>query len=175
MTDVADYIIHYKRKVPSGLCDRIVEATESSNLWEVAQVGQGVTSPARKCTVVNLRDWPSLDAEFFTFVTEIISAYRAKFPYADVSHDIGYNVLRYGVSDYYKEHVDSFDRNFRVLSCSVVLNDDYEGGQFAFFGGEKVYDLQKGDALVFPSNFLYPHQVLPVTAGTRYSIVTWLL
>jgi hypothetical protein len=28
---------------------------------------------------------------------------------------------------------------------------------------------------MFPSNFLYPHSVLPVTEGTRYSIVTWFI
>jgi predicted 2-oxoglutarate/Fe(II)-dependent dioxygenase YbiX len=26
---------------------------------------------------------------------------------------------------------------------------------------------------LFPSNYLYPHRITPVTQGTRYSIVTW--
>ncbi len=25
----------------------------------------------------------------------------------------------------------------------------------------------------FPSNFMYPHGIRPVTQGVRYSIVTW--
>ncbi len=34
--------------------------------------------------------------------------------------------------------------------------------------------LKTGDMIIFPSNFLYPHQVMPVTKGERYSIVSWL-
>ena len=53
------------------------------------------------------------------------------------------------------------------------LNDDYEGGEFAFFDRQLKYKLNKGDVLMFPSTFMYPHEVMPVTQGTRYSIITW--
>ena len=33
--------------------------------------------------------------------------------------------------------------------------------------------LKKGDILIFPSVFLFPHEVKPITSGTRYSFVTW--
>mgnify|MGYP001213588018 CR=1 FL=1 len=33
--------------------------------------------------------------------------------------------------------------------------------------------LKKGDVVIFPSNFMYPHRVEKVTKGTRYSFVTW--
>ena len=33
--------------------------------------------------------------------------------------------------------------------------------------------LKKGDFLLFPSVFLYPHLVKPVTKGTRYTFVSW--
>ena len=62
----------------------------------------------------------------------------------------------------------------RTLSCSLALNDGYEGGELAFFDGELKYKLKKGDMMIFPSSFTYPHQVLPVISGTRYSIITWL-
>ena len=63
----------------------------------------------------------------------------------------------------------------RKLSVTLVLNDDFEGGEFAFFNRELIYKLEKGDALMFPSNFMYPHEVIPVTNGTRYSIITWFI
>ena len=34
-------------------------------------------------------------------------------------------------------------------------------------------NLKAGDLLLFPSNFLYPHRVLPVTKGVRHSYVSW--
>jgi predicted 2-oxoglutarate/Fe(II)-dependent dioxygenase YbiX len=58
------------------------------------------------------------------------------------------------------------------------LNDDYEGGDVVFgdqrFKEIKRISLKKGSLLAFPSNFLYPHMIEPITKGTRYSIVAWL-
>jgi predicted 2-oxoglutarate/Fe(II)-dependent dioxygenase YbiX len=34
--------------------------------------------------------------------------------------------------------------------------------------------LDKGSIVFFPSNFMYPHMIEPITKGTRYSIVAWL-
>jgi len=33
--------------------------------------------------------------------------------------------------------------------------------------------MNTGDVVIFPSNFLYPHKVNPVTKGVRYSCVSW--
>ena len=33
--------------------------------------------------------------------------------------------------------------------------------------------IEAGDLLLFPSVFLYPHKVEPVTKGERYSFVSW--
>ena len=72
----------------------------------------------------------------------------------------------------------------RKISMTVNLNDpqDYEGGNLKFdlgphFKGErfKVFDdmRTRGSVIIFPS-FMY-HCVTPVTSGTRYSMVLWLL
>ena len=37
----------------------------------------------------------------------------------------------------------------------------------------KKLDFKKGDVLIFPSNFLFPHEVKPVKKGTRYSAISW--
>jgi predicted 2-oxoglutarate/Fe(II)-dependent dioxygenase YbiX len=63
----------------------------------------------------------------------------------------------------------------RAVSCSFALNDNYEGGEFAFWNKEKKVVLKKGSVLMFPSNFMYPHEIMPVTKGTRYSIITWFI
>ena len=64
----------------------------------------------------------------------------------------------------------------RKLSASIILNEDFEGGEmrFRWFADEikesKVL-AKKGDAIFFPSAL--QHMVSPVTKGTRYSIVKW--
>ena len=37
------------------------------------------------------------------------------------------------------------------------------------------FDAIKGVGYIFPSNFLYPHEVKPVIKGTRWSALTWLM
>jgi predicted 2-oxoglutarate/Fe(II)-dependent dioxygenase YbiX len=33
---------------------------------------------------------------------------------------------------------------------------------------------KQGDLIIFPSIFLYPHRVEPVTKGVRYSFISWV-
>lgn len=74
------------------------------------------------------------------------------------------------------DHIHSlFDgekKGIPVLSCLGILNDNYEGGELVFWENKKIH-VKQGDILVWPSNFLYPHRVEPVTTGTRYSFVSW--
>jgi len=59
-----------------------------------------------------------------------------------------------------------------VLSVLGILNDNYKGGEFIMFQDEEI-KFKTGDLLIFPSNFLYPHRVEPVTKGIRYSFISW--
>ena len=58
----------------------------------------------------------------------------------------------------------------RKLTFSLILNDDFEGGDFNILQ-QSLIKTTKGKLLVFPS-FL-PHAVMPVTSGVRYAIFGW--
>jgi hypothetical protein len=62
----------------------------------------------------------------------------------------------------------------RKLSFSIILNDDYDGGELGFFMGadSEPAKLPAGTMVIFPS-FL-AHKVFPVTSGTRYSMFGWV-
>ena len=64
-------------------------------------------------------------------------------------------------------------RGIPVLSLITALNDDYSGGEVIMCGKYK-YKLKTGETLVFPSNFLYPHEIKEVTKGTRRAMVSWV-
>ena len=66
---------------------------------------------------------------------------------------------------------DEKTKGIPVVSVIGCLNNDFEGADFMLCG-EKI-DLKKGDILLFPSNFMYPHEVTETTKGTRYSFVAW--
>ena len=74
--------------------------------------------------------------------------------------------------DHIKSLFEGKHRGVPILTCLGLLNDDYTGGDFLLCD-EKV-DLKQGDLLIFPSNFMYPHQVKPIKSGTRYSYISWV-
>ena len=59
------------------------------------------------------------------------------------------------------------------MSVLLFLNDDYDGGEFQV--SNSIFNPSKGSAIIFPSNFMYPHSVSEIIKGTRWSIVTWLM
>jgi len=59
----------------------------------------------------------------------------------------------------------------RKVSFSLILNDDFEGGEFEIF--QHKLEAKKGRLLVFPSFLL--HAVSKVTTGTRYCIFGFFL
>lgn len=62
----------------------------------------------------------------------------------------------------------------RKLSFSLLLSDDYEGGDLEFwYQAEPVkVSLKKNCMVFFPSQLL--HRVTPVTKGLRRSVVGWI-
>ena len=88
-------------------------------------------------------------------------------------------ILKYENTGFYTWHVDHFATVPRTMSCILLLNNDYEGGNLCFRNpdGTKEWEIEvkPNRMILWPSNFLYPHTVKPVTKGTRYSVVAWAL
>jgi len=67
---------------------------------------------------------------------------------------------------------DGYEKGIPVLSLILNLNDNYHGGDLIFWKDYKV-SLSKGDIVIFPSLFLFPHMVTEIIDGIRYSAVSW--
>ena len=76
---------------------------------------------------------------------------------------------------HYDYHTDHYFENPRVLTILVGLNsaDEYEGGELFVQNQEQGVKLSKGDLVAFPSNFMFPHRVNPVTKGHRKVLIIW--
>jgi predicted 2-oxoglutarate/Fe(II)-dependent dioxygenase YbiX len=181
-----DYIYVVKNALSLDLCDEILNEFKDSNEWVDTAVGFGaIQKNIRNCETIiisyphviqkNSEIRHKLDNAIFDSASKCIKKYKEKFLLCRIVEDSGYELLRYFEGCFYTQHVDSFKERPRAVSCSFILNDDFNGGDFAFFDREFVYKLQKGDAIMFPSNFMYPHEIMPVTKGTRYSIITWFI
>lgn len=86
---------------------------------------------------------------------------------------------RYEQDQMMRQHIDHiqslFDgdqKGIPILSVVANLNDDYDGGQL-YFWDNFTLKLKKGDVVIFPSTFMFPHGVKKVSKGTRYSFVCW--
>ena len=88
-------------------------------------------------------------------------------------------LLKYEEFGFYTWHTDHSPDAPRTLSCIFLLNNDYEGGNLCFRNpdgsGEWEIEVKPNRMIIWPSNFLYPHTVKPVTKGKRYSVVAWAL
>jgi predicted 2-oxoglutarate/Fe(II)-dependent dioxygenase YbiX len=185
MKNINDYIVVFENIVTPNLCDAILNEYANTNEWLDTGTRGGIRKDIRSATTilmstdqviaVNEKVRRKLDKYVFASAGLAIRKYNEKFTLCNIEQDSGYELLRYETGQFYTTHTDSFKGAPRAVSCSFVLNDDYEGGEFAFFNRELIYKLPKGSVLMFPSNFMYPHEVMPVTRGTRYSIVTWFI
>jgi predicted 2-oxoglutarate/Fe(II)-dependent dioxygenase YbiX len=111
-------------------------------------------------------------------IEKLYAFYKAKFPKMNNVRVSQIDLLKYSLGGKYQVHTDYYNASNRHLSIILNLNDNYEGGDLIFTDQKekeiKRLKLDKGTIVFFPSNFMYPHSIQPITKGTRYSIVSWL-
>lgn len=96
-------------------------------------------------------------------------------------------ILHYGIGGHYIPHVDAetlykddtglelWEKTLdRDLSVVYFINDDFSGGELFFPALDLVIEPEAGTLVCFPSDHNYIHGVRPVTAGQRYTVVTWM-
>lgn len=88
-------------------------------------------------------------------------------------------ILKYEKGGFYTPHVDGSPNIPRELSVIIFLNNDYEGGNLVFYEPnlkDVIMDIkpEPGKAIIWPSNYLFPHAAAPVIKGTRFVIVSWM-
>ena len=92
-------------------------------------------------------------------------------------------VLRYKPGGHYKPHQDVFyeDKNKRVHTFILALNDEYEGGETSFPNIKEKYKLRAGDALFFDTLDNYGldtsdalHGGEPVKSGEKWVCNLWV-
>jgi len=119
------------------------------------------------------------------YLVEVLAEYQKKYStQGDKTSDKWINKItpikfvRYAVGTYMHQHYDHiqsiFDGKLKgipIISIVGLLNDNFEGGEFMCRGKE--IKLAQGDILLFPSNFMFPHEVKEITKGIRHSFVSW--
>lgn len=85
-------------------------------------------------------------------------------------------VLKYEPGQHYTWHHDqasepSVNEHNRTISVVLYLQNAEEGGRTVF--PHRAYTPKAGQALIFPSNWCFPHRGEEVIKGTKIAAVTW--
>ena len=109
-----------------------------------------------------------INQQFWTF--PVPGSYRTN-SYREVIQ-----VLRYREGEFYNWHSDSASDHtakeyHRTISIVLYLTEDFDGGRTEF--PHRSYKPKAGQALIFPSNWCFPHKAQAVTRGEKISAVTW--
>ena len=192
-----DFIVTKEDVVPEEICDEIIKEYEEDT-WHNSITLTKIDN-YRTCQQVDISSHAvmgnserrhQLDQIIFEKISPVVVDYAKYFKgFLMYQEDSGYVLLKYKPGDYYKEHTDDPQKNLRNPDGSIVqeanetkrqvtliiqLNENFEGGGLSFFGDTYRTKIKKGSVILFPSNYLFPHQALPVTKGTRYSLITWM-
>ena len=196
-TQLKDFIRVFPELFPKTFCDEIIEEYKT-NLWAPSKVGDHQTRTETRGSVEifisnhlsieqNKEKRLHIDDKIYKLINSALVDYRKKFDFFSINIDTGYNLLKYEKNGKFKEHIDDpFTYNVnehgvpdpdtfarRQISAVVLLNNEFKGGELSFFRDTYRPTLKTGSCVLFPSNCLFPHQVLPVQEGERYSMVTW--
>jgi len=186
ITDLKYYLSHYKGFLSKDICNKTILELESK---EFAQ--HGFYNPVSD-DVKNISGNKELDVTYDKTSTKDfimkelwngLKKYTGDLNFSWYGGWAGYSDIRfnrYNETRKMAEHCDHIHSLFEgkrkgipILTILGMLNDDYEGGELVFFEDTKIKTKQ-GDLLIFPSNFLYPHRVEPITKGVRWSYVSWV-
>jgi hypothetical protein len=123
------------------------------------------------------------DVHWFNLVVNVIknnvNIYKKKCPHFEYSLIQDISILKYEKLGHYDWHTDHAAAAPRTLSTILFLNNDYIGGELMFkdqiTNEELTINPKPGRLIMWPSNFVYPHTVVPVKHGIRYTVVGWLV
>jgi predicted 2-oxoglutarate/Fe(II)-dependent dioxygenase YbiX len=186
-TPLSDFIEIYKEVIPKHTCDDIIVETEShswlKHTWYDLTKNSFESEENNELDVLEATE--DVYKKLYIFIEESVKDYNKKYSYSSKKTTTIVNKLssirlnRYSVNQMMHQHHDHIhalfdgkEKGIPVLSIVCNLNDNYTGGEL-YFWKNYFTDLNQGDIVIFPSNFMYPHGVKKITDGVRYSAVAW--
>lgn len=171
-------ILILEKFIKPEFCQAMLSFFGSRSDWRKSitygETPDGEDHSPRQSWQITLGEHLHVDSLVFQAFNAALERYRELHPYVLVNSDEGYSLLRYKAPvGEYRHHIDASPENGRVVSGLIYLNNDYVGGELDFPEQKMTLKPAPGDVVLFPSCFTHPHASLPVTEGTKYSIVTW--
>jgi len=182
---VLDYIKVYNG-LEKTLCDDVVKHFKHSPSWEVSTFSSNTGYSANSHESVKMQQYwvetsEPYQEELANGFRKVVEEYISTFNKVEPMIFTRFRLNWYGVGGFMRNHIDSIHHShgqkygYPHITALGFLNDEYEGGEFSLCDGEMVLQPNVGDIVVFPSNFMYPHEVKKVTSGDRFTCMTWIM
>ena len=175
--NLTDFIHVFDVPFPANLLEDIL--LEYSDRFSQARIGDDgeCDLSIRNCRTWTIQDPFTINDNIYAIIrkglNDILIQYNKMHPMCMCGINSDVTILEYKKGGLYAKHTDQSSNFNRALSISILLNNDFEGGEIAFFDRQYIPKVTKYQAIVFPANFAYPHEVLPIISGTRYSLIAW--
>lgn len=154
----------------NGVSDTVNTNSRNTQTFGVAYKGKIETYTSQ--TMQQLF-YDNLNNIFFEYFNPLELDYLASFGIATIWHD-QWGVLKYGVGQYFTNHIDDHVDHHRRVSTIYYLNENYTGGEINFPRFGITFKPKANQMIIFPSTYVYNHSVSPVIEGERYAVVSWL-
>tara|TARA_Y100001963_G_scaffold86900_1_gene120131 strand:+ start:455 stop:1009 length:555 start_codon:yes stop_codon:yes gene_type:complete len=181
------WIGYYQNIVSDELCDKLIDYSENQKPLQPSTYSTSSGKSNRSEERVKMDDGWFRDGEQYYedikyYFMSALKLYRKTHPDCVCQRHTDFRFNKYSKGGFMSRHVDNIHHShgqeygYPQLSALLFLNEcqvDYKGGEFVV--ADISYSTKKGSAILFPSNFMFPHEVRKIWEGTRYSIVTWLM
>ena len=159
----------FKNVIDSNTCDLLIKHLEDNLDHSI-----DLTHRDRQnviCKEITLEPHTEIDNVVYKVIAKVSESYKKKYPFFRVRGDTGYQLRK--ITGNTREHIDNITEDQRNVSIILGLNSDYEKGEFHFPLQDFSTTVKRGEAIVFPVYFMYPHFV-DEPIGNRYTINTWM-
>jgi len=175
---VTDFIM-VKNILPVPLCERVVKQSQQNN-WRLHAWANNYKPVDEKLepTVSKMGRMQAMLIQ--PYIDKMIQEYQDMVGSNFISNSTHPRLNRYKEGSIMASHNDHINIHELVdgsrggnplLSMVGNLNNEYTGSDFMI--KSEIIPLTAGDVVLFPSNFMYPHQVTECLRGIRYSFVQW--
>lgn len=179
------FIYEIKNALPEPLCEEMVTLFENSPDQQYeGRIGQGqlTEQSIKKSTDLRIsgnKSWGKYDKILFQSLSKALNHFSAEFPFFAVNKfkDMGYNMQRTRVGEYYHWHIDSGPGEFsqRQLVAIWYLNDvDGPGGETEFALQDVKIKPETGKMVLFAPFWTHIHRNVTLEKGVKYIATTWV-
>tara|TARA_R100001086_G_scaffold249851_2_gene191312 strand:+ start:485 stop:1072 length:588 start_codon:yes stop_codon:yes gene_type:complete len=193
MKNINDLIYYKKNHLEKAVCDRLINFYEENihltfkeKSYKYEEDSSENQSHFDNYNVLNIsklgeiKHFKDIFEETYNYINQVVLEYEKylqdnffnSFQNTFYNYTNNIRIIKYEIGQCIKDHSDVAD-NIRG-SCTINLNDNYEGGEFRFFNGKKKIKLNCGEAIIFPAEPIWIHGTDPIIKGARYSINCFL-